>query len=155
MPMSRVRAPVLGAVAVVLTAVAIALEATTFNVMFPTDPLGPKAFPLLAAFLLAVGGVALLREGLRGGETGGAPVTAGSGARGHILLAIGSFIAYAFLLAPLGFVLATVLEFALLARLFGGTLVRGVVVGLVFAFLLYMLFVYGLGLPLPLGVFEA
>ena len=153
MPIPRPRAPVVGAAAVVLTAAAIALEATTFDVMFPTDPLGPKAFPLLAAFLLAIGGMALLREGLREGA-GGTPVNAVTGARDRILLATVSFVAYAFLLAPLGFVLATVLEFALLARLFGGTLVRGAAVGLAFAVLLYLLFVYGLGLPLPLGIFE-
>ncbi|MEX2466340.1 MAG: tripartite tricarboxylate transporter TctB family protein, partial [Gemmatimonadota bacterium] len=73
----------------------------------------------------------------------------------RIALGTLSFVAYAFLLAPLGFVLATVLEFALLARLFGGTLARGAAAGLVFAGLLYVLFVYGLGLPLPLGLFEA
>jgi len=160
MPALRVRAPVVGAAAVVLAAAAIALEATTFDVMFPTDPLGPKAFPMVAAFLLAIGGLALLRDGLRGGTEGtapppaAAPATPVTGARTRILLATLSFIAYAFLLAPLGFVFATVLEFALLARLFGGTLVRGAAVGLAFAFLLYVLFVYGLGLPLPLGVFE-
>jgi putative tricarboxylic transport membrane protein len=172
------RAPVVGAVAVVLAAAAIALEATTFDVMFPTDPLGPKAFPMLAAFLLAIGGGALLRDGLKGGAAGAAaggragvaaglplgdgtappppaaPVTAVTAARTRILLATLSFVAYAFLLAPLGFVFATVLEFALLARLFGGTLVRGAAVGLAFAVLLYVLFVYGLGLLLPLGVFE-
>lgn len=156
MPALRVRAPVVGAAAVVLAAAAIALEATTFDVMFPTDPLGPKAFPMVAAFLLAIGGLALLRDGLRGTAPAAvaAPVAAATAARTRILLATLSFIAYAFLLAPLGFVFATVLEFALLARLFGGTLVRGAAVGLAFAFLLYVLFVYGLGLPLPLGVFE-
>ena len=154
MPASRVRAPVMGAAAVVPTAAAIALEATTFDVMFPTDPLGPKAFPWLAAFLLAIGGMALLREGLKAALADAPPVAAAAGARNRILLATASFIAYAFLLAPLGFVFATVLEFAFLARLFGGTVVRGAVVGLIFAFLLYLLFVYGLGLPLPLGVFE-
>lgn len=147
-----VRAPVVGAVAVMVISAAIALEATTFDVLFPTDPLGPKAFPLFAALLLAFGGVALLRDGVRGGPAGPAPA---AGAAKRIALGTLSFVAYALLLAPLGFVLATVLEFAFLARLFGGTLVRGAAAGLVFAGLLYVLFVYGLGLPLPLGLFEA
>jgi putative tricarboxylic transport membrane protein len=157
------RAPLVGAAVVIVISAAIALEATTFDVLFPTDPLGPKAFPLFAALLLAFGGVALLRDGMRGGPPGGAGGQAGgppgpapaAGAAQRIALGTLSFVAYAFLLAPLGFVLATVLEFAFLARLFGGTLVRGAAAGLVFAGLLYVLFVYGLGLPLPLGVFEA
>lgn len=152
MAFPKVRAPVVGAVAVIVISAAIALEATTFDVLFPTDPLGPKAFPLFAALLLAFGGVALLRDGVAGGPAGPAPA---AGAAKRIALGTLSFVAYAFLLAPLGFVLATVLEFALLAWLFGGTLVRGASAGLVFAGVLYVLFVYGLGLPLPLGLFEA
>jgi len=144
----------LGAGAVVALALAIALQATTFDVAFPTDPLGPKAFPLVAAVLFAFGGAALWRAG---GEA--APVEPSGDSPPSppwsIPLATSSFVAYALLLAPLGFVLATTLEFAVLARLFGGTWVKGAAAGLVFASLLYALFVFGLGLPLPLGFFAA
>lgn len=157
---------VIGAGGVVIGAAAIALEATTFDVAFPTDPLGPKAFPILAAFLLAIGGVALMfaRPGRTGPALGSGMESAEEVDRSHpaaanpvrrILMGTASFVAYGFLLSPLGFVPATTLEFALLAKLFGGPIGRGAAAGLVFALVLYVLFVYALGLPLPLGVLEA
>ncbi len=167
------RGPLIAALGVVVAATAIALEATTFDVAFPTDPLGPKAFPVFAAVLLAIGGLALVRSARADRARARATAEAGRPAAGddeaaapdpdgpepgtarRIALSTVSFVAYAFLLAPLGFVLATTLEFAVLARLFGGPLGRGAAAGLVFALLLYALFVYGLGLPLPLGILEA
>lgn len=169
--MTASRGPLIAALGVVVAATAIALEATTFDVAFPTDPLGPKAFPVFAAALLAIGGLALVRSAradrARATAAAGPPVAGDGeaaasdldgpepGAARRIALGTVSFVAYAFLLAPLGFVLATTLEFAVLARLFGGPLGRGAAAGLVFALLLYALFVYGLGLPLPLGILEA
>lgn len=158
--MSAVGARLTAALGVVLAALAVALEATTFDVAFPTDPLGPKAFPLVAAGLLVLGGGALVREARRqareapdAGPASHAPVAPGGGR--SVALAVISFTGYALLLGPLGFVPATTLAFAVLARLFGGTLTRGAMAGLVFALLLYALFVYALALPLPLGVLEA
>jgi len=138
----------MGALLVVAVAVAIALESTTFDVAFPTDPLGPKAFPLVAAALMALGGAALVRAGGMGWSG-----DQGEGGRGRVLIVSVSFVVYALLLDPLGFVLATALEFALLARAFGGPILRGGAAGLVFGTVLYAFFVYGLGLPLPLGLF--
>lgn len=134
------------AAVVLATAAAVALEARTFTVGFPTDPLGPAAFPLVAAGLLAVGGLALLLEGVEEAE----PLESGAVLR--LVLATSSFVAYAFLLAPLGFLPATALEFAALAILFGGRLLPGLAAGAGFAVLLFAVFVYGLGLPLPLGL---
>ncbi len=158
--MSAVGARLTAALGVILAALAVALEATTFDVAFPTDPLGPKAFPLVAAGLLVLGGGALLLEARRAAAEASATEPARDAGAvpggGHpVPLAAASFIGYALLLAPLGFVPATTVAFAVLARLFGGTWMRGAAVGLVFALLLYALFVYALGLPLPLGVFEA
>ncbi|MEX0836685.1 MAG: tripartite tricarboxylate transporter TctB family protein [Gemmatimonadota bacterium] len=167
--MTASRGPLIAALGVVLASAAIAVEATTFDVAFPTDPLGPKAFPVVAAVLLAIGGLALVRSARadrakagagRPAAGGGEPDTSDlggpePGAARRIAVGTVSFIVYAFLLAPLGFVLATTLEFTVLARLFGGPLARGAAAGLVFALLLYALFVYGLGLPLPLGILEA
>jgi len=127
---------------------AIALESTTFVVGFPTDPLGPSAFPLLAAALIALGGLALLA----GGDAFVQHVPRDGLVR--VALATLSFVAYALLLDPLGFVPATALEFVALATLFGGRPLPGLAAGLVFTFLLFALFVYGLGLPLPLGLLE-
>ena len=134
---------------VLILALAVAAEATTFRVAFPTDPLGPAAFPFLAAFLLALGGLALLMEGGWGsGEPMAEPEEGGVGG-GPMLLAAGAFAAYALVLPVLGFVPATTAAFAALALLFGGSARQGVLAGLAFSVALFALFVWGLGLPLP------
>ena len=137
-----------GSVAFGAAGVGSAVEAATFRVSFPTDPLGPAAFPLLGATLLLFGAASLW---MPGGEEA-AELDPAGGRR--ILAASGSFILYAALLAPLGFVVATTLEFTLLALLFGGRPAAGALAGTAFALLLFGLFVYGLGLPLPLGLLE-
>ena len=127
---------------------AFALEAATFRTSFPTDPLGPAAFPLLGAALLSVGAVSLRAAGGAAADS----VDPAGGRR--VLAAAGSFVLYAALLAPLGFRVATTLEFALLALLFGGRPGASALAGAAFALLFFGLFVYGLGLPLPLGFLE-
>ncbi len=127
---------------------AVALEATTFRVSFPTDPLGPAAFPLLGAALLIFGAASLWVPDAE--EVDGVDPAGGR----RILAAAGSFVLYAALLAPLGFVVATTLEFILLALLFGGRPAGSALAGAAFALFLFGLFVYGLGLPLPLGILE-
>lgn len=137
-----------GSAAFGTAAAVLALEAATFRVSFPTDPLGPAAFPIAGAALLAFGAASLWLPGA--GETRGVDPAGGL----RIVAAAGSFILYAALLAPLGFVVATALEFAILAVLFGGRPLASALAGTVFALLLFGLFVYGLGLPLPLGILE-
>ena len=140
--MSRTR--IFGGALLLIGAVAAALEALTFKVNFPTDPLGPAAFPLLGAALLALGGFSLALD------SRDVPWPDIAGLR-RIALAALSFTAYALFLAPVGFVPATTLAFAALATLFGGRPLRSLAVGFAFALVLFALFVYGLGLPLPLG----
>lgn len=137
-----------GSAAFGAAATVLALEAATFRVSFPTDPLGPAAFPLAGAALLALGAASLWIPGAA--EARGVDPAGGL----RIAVAAGSFILYAVLLAPLGFVVATALEFAVLAMLFGGRPFGSALAGTVFALLLFWLFVYGLGLPLPLGILE-
>lgn len=157
-------------------ATAAAFESRHFVVGFASDPLGPRAFPLLAALLIALGGAfgiasARARPGQGAGQastpgstaapaptpepgpahTPALPSTASAGLR--TTAAVVSFLLFALLLDPLGFVAATALEFTVLAVLFGGTAVRGFLAGLVFAVLVFLLFVQGLGLALPLGIF--
>lgn len=131
--------------ALVVLAVAAGLEALTFRVEFLTDPVGPRAIPLLAAGLLAAAGIAILRRPAAGGEWRGAAPWRG------LALAVLSLLAYAVLLAPLGFLLATTLEVAFLSRLFGGRPWRSLLAAVGFTVALYVLFVYGLALSLPAG----
>lgn len=141
----------------VALAAAAAFESRHFVVGFASDPLGPRAFPLLASLLIALGGAfgivsARVRPERGTAEASAAPIpTESAGLR--IAAAVVSFLLFALLLDPLGFVAATALEFMALAMLFGGGAVRGFVAGLVFAVLVFLLFVQGLGLALPLGIF--
>jgi putative tricarboxylic transport membrane protein len=135
---------VLGSLLVLLAA-AVAVEARTFTVDFLTDPLGARALPLFVAGLLAVGGVAIA---LRREPEPDWP--AGKVWR-SIALSCLSFLAYAALLGPLGFVLSTLGEVFLLALIFGGPPVRSLAGAAMFTVVLYLLFGHVLGLSLPMG----
>jgi len=129
----------------VLLGAVVALEARTFRVAFLTDPLGPRALPLLVAGLLALCGLVLIR---RPGPEPAWPRSAGllRGAAGA-----GVFLLYSLLMQPLGFGASTAAAVAGLGLLFGGPPRRVLVVGLVTTALLWFLFVPLLGIPLPMG----
>ena len=135
---------VAGALLVAL-ALLIALESRTFTVGFVTDPLGPKAFPLLAAGLLLVGGVTLL---VRPGRFFSWP-------RAQQLLRVveGSvcLFAYALLLGTLGFFVTTALVIAAFSLQLGGRLFPTLFTAAGISAALYVLFFYLLDIALPLG----
>ncbi|WP_293174433.1 tripartite tricarboxylate transporter TctB family protein [Oceanithermus sp.] len=109
------------------------------------DPLGPRAFPLLLAAGLAVLSLYLIsRPDL---DPAWPPPRV---LRGQLAMLV-SFVVYSYALAPLGFLLATTLEMAFLSRLFGASWRTGLQGGLGLAVVLYVIFVFGLGIPLPLG----
>lgn len=133
--------------ALLALASAVALEARTFRVVFLTDPLGPRALPLLVAAVMAGCGLVLLRRP--------GPVPAWP-RRGGLLRAAGGalvFGIYALLLEPLGFGVATTAAVAALGVLFGAPPLRGLAAGAVVSAALWLLFVWGLGIPLPTGPF--
>lgn len=130
-----------------LAAVAIALVARTFRVGFVTDPIGPRALPWLAAALLGTGGLILV---LRPGDEPDWPPAGPT--RKAIAITLLSFALYAVLIGPLGFVLATTLLMTVLARVFGGRLLPGLLAGAAFSGVMWLLFVAGLGVPLPIGI---
>ena len=133
-----------GALLIVL-ALSIAFESRTFTVGFVTDPLGPKAFPIVSAFLLLLGGFALL---LRPGIDSNWPVA--SRLRRISIAAICLF-AYALLLGFLGFFTTTLLVVAAFSLLLGGRPLPALVTGTVSSALLYALFFYLLDIALPVG----
>jgi putative tricarboxylic transport membrane protein len=125
--------------------VAVAAEATTFDVAFLTDPVGPKALPLVAATIFAITGVFLLfRPGLSPGWPTRTVALRMAGAAA-------SFVVYAVLLAPLGFTVSTTLCVGSLSLLFGGPPGRSLGAAVLLSVALWYLFVWVLGLPLPLG----
>ena len=128
-----------------LLGVALGLEATTFDVLFLTDPVGPKALPLLVATLcLAAGVLALARPG----DDVRLP---SAGAVVRMTGAVVAFLVYAAVLPWLGFFVSTALVVAALARLYQGPVWPSLVVGAVLSGGLWLLFVELLSLPLPLG----
>lgn len=110
------------------------------------DPLGPAVFPLVLAIPLGVFSLYLLVR----------PDPEPAWARGRALLrqglALVAFVAYAYLLEPLGFIVTTVLGVMALAWLLGARLWQGGAAGLAIALVLFVLFNNLLSLPLPAGV---
>ena len=129
----------------ILLALLIALESRTFTVGFVTDPLGPKAFPLVSAFLMFVGGVALLFS----------PGIESKWPRGQQLLRVAvaaiCLFAYALLLGLLGFFTTTMLLIAVVSLQLGGRPIPALLSAAGISAALYALFFYVLDIALPLG----
>lgn len=133
-----------GLVLVVL-GLAAGLEATTFDVAFLSDPVGPKALPYLVAVALILSGIHQARRpepGTRWPERA---------ALVRMALASSAFLGYALVLPWLGFLLSTTLVVAALSHLFFAVPRRSVPAAAALAFALWLLFVWVLALPLPVG----
>ena len=129
---------------------AVGAEATTFDVLFRTDPVGPKLLPLVAAAIFVGSGVFLAARPGPGAPWPPGPVLA------RMAGAVAAFGAYAALIGPLGFVVATTGTVSALSLLFGGPWKKAVTAALTLSVVLWYLFVWVLGLLLPLGtVWEA
>ena len=133
-----------------LLAIAVVLEAMTFEVAFLTDPVGPKALPFVTGGILLVSGLYLVAR----------PGPEPDWPHRDVLIRLGAatvaFTLYALLLQPLGFVVATVMVVTALGLLFGGALRQSLMAATALSATLWYLFVWALGLSLPLGgVWEA
>lgn len=132
-------------VALVLAGLATGLEATTFDVAFLTDPVGPKALPLFVASVLLLAGLWTALEPAPDVEwpDGGRWQKPGA--------AVGAFLLYAGALPWIGFFLSTALVMAALSALFGARPRSALPAATLVAGALWLLFVQLLGLPLPIG----
>jgi putative tricarboxylic transport membrane protein len=125
--------------------IAAAWASRGFVVGFPADPVGPRALPLFsAAVLVAAAGALLLRPD---------PDPRWPGRRVVLRLGVAVVLLFAYppLLPLTGFIVTTGGAVALLSLLFGGPPLRSTAAAFLFAGGLYLLFVYALGIPLPLG----
>jgi putative tricarboxylic transport membrane protein len=122
------------------------LTARGFEAMIG-DPLGPAVFPMVLAVPLGLLSLYLVAR----------PDPEPDWARGRSLLkqglALVAFVAYAYLLEPLGFLVATALGTAVLGALLGARPRHAAATGVATALVLFVLFDILLGLPLPAGVF--
>jgi putative tricarboxylic transport membrane protein len=125
--------------------IATALEATTFDVAFMTDPVGPKALPMVVAMILVLAGASAL---LRPREHVGLPSRE---AAARMVGAVAAFVLYAVALPWIGFFGATSLVILALALLYQGPPIPSAIAALAVSGALWLLFVALLALPLPVG----
>lgn len=132
-------------VVLMVAGIACGVEASTFDVAFLTDPVGPKALPyLVAAILTLVGAQSALRP-----PTDGSWMT--RSALQRVAAATAAFLVYAVALPWVGFFLSTTFVVATLSRLFGARVRPAAAAAAALAGGLWLIFVLGLGLPLPIG----
>ena len=150
--MSQVAKPVadrlLGIVLIGLAAF-VAVQAINLEVPFSYEPVGPRAFPLGLSILLA--GLSLVLV-VRPGADGHWPHKA---LALRLLLVLGLLLAYAMLFTRLGFIPTSLLVVAALARLFGASVGKALITGVLLSAGSYVLFTEGLGIALPAGTWLA
>jgi putative tricarboxylic transport membrane protein len=115
---------------------------------------GPRFFPMLAVVLwLALSLVYLLQHAVRLRRHGdGLPAERFDHTRAIVLL-VAILVAYAYLLEPVGYWIATAAFFVACARTLGSrNLVRDVVIGVLLSLGVYLVFTRALGVRLPEGV---
>ena len=132
-------------VILLLVAILYSVEATTLESSILSDNLGPSAFPLFLGILL---GILSLYMIIKPDVDPQWPDMSGWIRMGLIIL---SFIIYAYIMEPLGFIVATTFEMVSLSYIFQGPRVKSVVAGFLFSLFLFGLFSYVLSLSLPSG----
>lgn len=137
---------ILGALAVL---VAGAMAIASWNYAAPVDyePVGPRAFPLLLALLLAIAGAWLVARPGYGAFGQGEQLR-------KIALTAGAITVYAILFQVLGFVLATALMCVPVGFVFGGKLRQCALLGAGMGVGLFVFFDKLLDVVLPLGVLK-
>jgi putative tricarboxylic transport membrane protein len=130
----------------ILLALAIIYGAWQIETGMMLDPLGPRTFPMIIGAVLAIASVYLL---VRPDPEPDWPARRRAL---EILLAVGVMIAYALLLEPLGFILASALAVFVLSWRLGGSLGTSAVVGVGVSLLIYVVFHTILGLSLARGL---
>ena len=113
---------------------------------FAYEPVGPKAFPLMLALVIALCGVRLVYKG------GNAVEPNPEGANFRITTMILYVVAYAFLFQWLGFIISTTLMTIFVGRLFDGSWVKSIIGGVLMGILFFLLFDKGLDVVLPTGI---
>ena len=132
-------------VLLLVLAMAFGIAGSGFESDFITDPLGPSAFPVMLAVVLAFFSVFLLFK------PDPEPAWPGLGQWGRQIVTLAGMVSYGIVLEFIGFPIASVLLVAFLALMLGAKPVRAVLTGIGASVVLYFLFNNFLGLPLPLG----
>ncbi len=112
------------------------------------ESVGPATFPKILAFILGACSLGLVLKPEPGAEALSLRVLCEIG----FVLAV--LLGYVFLIEPLGFILATTLMVALLCWRMGVRPLAALLTGLIGSSGVFLLFHFGLALPLPIGPWE-
>ncbi|MDA9884050.1 MAG: tripartite tricarboxylate transporter TctB family protein [Burkholderiaceae bacterium] len=121
--------------------------ATVIEESFIQDPLGPKVFPLVIAFVLAACGVAMLLR------PDGEPIWPTRRKQIQLLWTVGAMVLYVQFLPVVGFLISTAVGAAFLSWQLGATLRQACLGGLSISVGIYVVFRLILGLSLARGPF--
>lgn len=135
----------LGIVAI-LFAVFLGVFGYDLEAPFSYEPIGPKAFPLLIAVIMAICGLILT---VKGGNEAEANTKS---ANLRILTMVAYIVLYAFLFNILGFVVSTALMTIFVGKLFGAKWLQAIIGGVVMSVLFFLLFDTALDVVLPQGI---
>lgn len=127
---------------VVLGALAFFAGALQIETSFLSDPLGPRTFPMIVAAVGLLSGLIIL---WRPDESPEWPTGANLA---HMAIAFVVLVAYAYMLAPFGFLLATALTAGVISYQIRPRLLPAVVTGASLSAGLFLIFKYALGLGL-------
>jgi putative tricarboxylic transport membrane protein len=132
---------------VVLLAGSMAWAARDYAAIVAYEPVGPRAFPLLLAALLAVCGTWLVLRPSQQAEFSPAAFKT-------VLFCAGVIVLYAALFQFVGFILATALMAIPVGRIFGGNWRQSALYGLLLGVILFIMFDMLLDVVLPLGLIK-
>lgn len=127
---------------VVLVALAYVASATQVQTSFLSDPVGPKAFPMIVGSIAALCGAVMV---LRPDKEPDWPELRTFGA---LLISVIALVAYAYALKPLGFLIPTAIIASILSYQISARAVPAMLSGFGLSIGLYVLFKFILGLGL-------
>jgi len=136
---------------VLMVALAYIASATQIQTSFLSDPVGPKAFPIIIGSVAALCGLILV---IRPDPDPSWPVMRTLMA---LLIAVVTLIAYAYLLKPLGFLIPTAITAAILSYQISARYRSAIFAGISLSVGLFVLFKFALGLGLvafPKGLID-
>ncbi len=142
---------ILGLVAL-LMAGAMAVAAWGYAAPVEYEPVGPRAFPLVLALLMALCGAWLMAR--PGAEALKGPRFARGAQLNRIMLCAATVVVYALLFQTLGFIIATALMGVPVGRFFGGSWRQSAMAGIGLGIALFVLFDRLLDVVLPQGLLK-
>ena len=158
-PAARVAVPeVLVALGIVALGVFTMVDAHRITVPLSSNVVGPRVFPYAVGAILTVAGAAVLVATLRGSRAepeAGEDVDVDAPTDWATLAKlVAGFALHVALVDRLGWALAAAVLFTVVAWALGANALRAAVAGVVLGFVVQAIFVSGLNISLPAGIFD-